>query len=163
MSDGNAAKKQAPLPRTGLLQTGLLHGAFGHLFRLCHLRSQQAFAHAFEGSELSPLQYGILELVLLNPGITHGELAEGMVTAPSVVTTAMKPLRRIGFMVPQASSEDARRCGYTLSPQGEAYFSALRGQIIAAEELLVGALSESERRGLMRLLRRVATSGKLDG
>ncbi len=157
MSNGNAAKKPSPV-----LHTGLLHDAFGHLFRRCHLRSQQAFAQAFDGSDLSPLQYGIMELVLLNPGITHGELAEGMVTAPSVVTTAMKPLRRIGFLVPQSSREDARRCGYTLSPAGEAYFSALRGQILAAEKLLVGALSESERRSLMRLLRRVARSAKLE-
>ena len=86
MSKTSAAKHE----RT--LRTGLLHDAFGHLFRRSHLRSQQAFAKAFDGSELSPLQYGILELVLLNPGITHGELAEGMVTAPSVVTMAMKPL-----------------------------------------------------------------------
>jgi DNA-binding MarR family transcriptional regulator len=156
MTNGNTAKKP-----TAVLQTGLLHDAFGHLFRRCHLRSQQAFARAFEGSDLSPLQYGIMELVLLNPGITHGELAEGMVTAPSVVTTAMKPLRRIGFLVPQSSSEDARRCGYTLSAAGEAYFAALRGQILAAEDLLVGALNESERRTLMRLLRRVAAGAKL--
>ena len=67
------------------LRSGLLHAAFGHLFRRTHLRSQQAFARAFEGCELSPLQYGILELVQLNPGITHGDLAEAMVTAPSVV------------------------------------------------------------------------------
>jgi DNA-binding MarR family transcriptional regulator len=158
MSNGTTAKKPSPV-----LHTGLLHDAFGHLFRRCHLRSQQAFARAFDGGDLSPLQYGIMELVLLNPGITHGELAEGMVTAPSVVTTAMKPLRRIGFLVPQASSEDARRCGYTLSPAGEAYFSALRGQILAAEELLVGALTESEQRSLMQLLRRVAVGAKLDG
>jgi DNA-binding MarR family transcriptional regulator len=156
MSAENAAKKRTPV-----LHTGLLHDAFGHLFRRCHLRSQQAFARTFEGSDLSPLQYGIMELVLLNPGITHGELAEGMVTAPSVVTTAMTSLRRIGFLVPQSSSEDARRCGYTLSASGKSYFAALRGQILAAEDLLVGALNESERRTLMRLLRRVATGAKL--
>jgi len=155
MSRSSTAKK----PET--LHTGLLHDTFGHLFRRCHLRSQQAFARAFEGSDLSPLQYGIMELVLLNPGITHGELAEGMVTAPSVVTTAMKPLRRIGFLVPQSSSADARRCGYTLSPAGEAYFAALRGQILAAEDLLVGPLNASERATLKRLLQRLAAGGRL--
>lgn len=38
------------------LRTGLLHQAFGHLLRRGHLRNQQAFAKAFDGSDLSPLQ-----------------------------------------------------------------------------------------------------------
>src|SRR3546814_36595 len=92
MSRSGAVKQSPPT-------TGRLHEAFGHLFRRCHLRSQQAFARVFDGYGLSPLQYGILELVLLNPGIGHGALAEAMATAPSVVTTAMKPLRAAGHVV----------------------------------------------------------------
>src|SRR3546814_1245267 len=49
--------------------TGLLHESLGHLLRRGHLRSQEAFARSVAG--ISPLQYGILELVLLNPGIRH--------------------------------------------------------------------------------------------
>src|SRR3546814_460339 len=74
MSRSGAVKQSPPT-------TGRLHEAFGHLFRRCHLRSQQAFARVFDGYGLSPLQYGILELVLLNPGIGHGALAEAMATA----------------------------------------------------------------------------------
>ena len=130
---------ESPLPP---LTTGLLHDAFGHLFRRCHLRSQQAFARAFEecDHDLSPLQFGILELVLLNPGISHGALADGMVTAPSVVTTAMKPLRAAGFLVEEVPAGDARRCGYRLSKEGEALFSSASWHIMVAEEMLVGPL-----------------------
>lgn len=144
-----------------LYDTGLLHDAFGHLFRRCHLRSQQAFARVFEGWDLSPLQYGILELVLLNPGISHGEIADAMVTAPSVVTTAMKPLRAAGHLLEVPLEEDARRCGYRLSDEGESTFLMVRDRIRDAEELLVGPLSASERRTLKRLLQRLAASGRL--
>jgi len=143
------------------LRTGLLHQAFGHLFRRAHLRSQQAFARAFAGSELSPLQYGILELVLLNPGITHGELAEGMVTAPSVVTTAMKALHEAGFLVKRTASDDGRRSGYFLSPGGEAFFAALRDQILKAEELLLAPLNAAERRSLKQLLQALTANARL--
>lgn len=143
------------------LRTGLLHDALGHLFRRSHLRSQQAFARAFDGSDLSPLQYGILELVQLNPGITHGELAEGMVTAPSVVTTAMKPLLETKFLVKRANDEDGRRAGYSLSPAGEAFFAALRARLLEAEELLLAPLNESERRSLKRLLRKLTSTNRL--
>jgi DNA-binding MarR family transcriptional regulator len=149
-----------PDPR---LTTGLLHDAFGHLLRRCHLRSQQAFARAFEAcdGELSPLQFGILELVLLNPGISHGALAEGMVTAPSVVTTAMKPLRAAGLLVEEVPAGDARRCGYRLSKAGAAFFSTASFHIMVAEEILVGPLSEAERDTLKRLLQRLAESERL--
>jgi DNA-binding MarR family transcriptional regulator len=141
-----------------LVRTGLLHDAFGHLFRRGHLRSQQAFARAFAGSGLSPLQYGILELVLLNPGITHGELAEAMVTAPSVVTTAMKALLAEGFLARRADDEDGRRSGYRLTEAGESFFVMYRERLIDAEELLLAPLSAAERRSLKRLLRRLGAA-----
>lgn len=153
--------RSAAATRKQKLRTGLLHDAFGHLFRRSHLRSQQAFAKAFDGSDLSPLQYGILELVQLNPGLTHGELAEGMVTAPSVVTTAMKPLLEAGFLVKRNHDDDGRRAGYSLSPAGEAFFAALRERILDAEELLVAPLNESERQMLKRLLQRLTSANRL--
>jgi len=147
--------------RKGGLQTGGLHEAFGHLFRRCHLRSQQAFAKAFDGSELSPLQYGILELVQLNPGITHGELAEGMVTAPSVVTTAMKPLLDSGLLLKRADDSDGRRVGHFLTPCGENFFAALREALPKAEELLLAPLDAEERRSLKRLLQKLVANNGL--
>src|SRR3546814_19970614 len=103
MSRGGAVKQSPPT-------TGRLHEAFGHLFRRCHLRSQQAFARVFDGYGLSPLQYGLLELVLLNPGIGHGALTEALATAPSVVTTAMKPLRAAGPVVRSEGRRVGKEC-----------------------------------------------------
>ncbi len=143
------------------LRSGLLHAAFGHLFRRTHLRSQQAFARAFGGCQLSPLQYGILELVQLNPGITHGELAEAMVTAPSVVTTATKPLLASAFLEKTQSPDDARRSGYCLTSAGAAYFGKVRHLILDAEALLLAPLSKAEQRALKPLLCKLISAGRL--
>lgn len=143
------------------LTTGVLHQAFGHLFRRCHLRSQQAFARVYEDWDLSPLQYGILELVMLNPGISQGEIAEGMVTAPSVVTTAMKPLHAAGYLSEEPSAEDARRSGYRLTKDGKAFWENMNGGILIADELLVGPLTWAERDTLKALLQRLAESERL--
>jgi DNA-binding MarR family transcriptional regulator len=164
MSKTGSSKTGSAKRRDPRLTTGLLHDAFGHLFRRCHLRSQQAFARAFEAcdGDLSPLQFGILELVQLNPGISHGALAEGMVTAPSVVTTAMKPLRAAGHVVlEETSGGDARRRGYRLSQKGDALISSASWAVMVAEGILVGPLSEAERDTLKRLLQRLAASGRL--
>src|SRR3546814_11597250 len=69
----------------------------------------------------------------------HGALAEAMATAPSVVTTAMKPLRAAGHVVlEETPGGDARRSGYHLSEEGHAFFTSVSGHILIAEELLVG-------------------------
>src|SRR3546814_421669 len=92
----------------------------------------------------------------------HGALAEAMATAPSVVTTAMKPLRAAGHVVlEETPGGDARRSGYHLSEEGHAFFTSVSGHILIAEELLVGPLSEAERGTLRRLLQRLAQSGRL--
>ena len=91
-------------------------------------------------------------------GISHRALAGGMVTAPSVVTTAMKPLRAAGFLVQETPRGDARRCGYRLSKAGEALISSASWPVMVAEEILVGPLSEAERDTLKRLLQRLAES-----
>jgi DNA-binding MarR family transcriptional regulator len=148
-------------PSLPFYTTGLLHEAFGHLFRRCHLRSQQAFARVFDGYGLTPLQYGILELVSRNPGITHRELAEAMVTAPSVVTTAMKALHRDGLLEQEPMSGDARHRHYRLSQAGEDRFVMVEERLHDAEELLVGPLTAGERRKLKHLLRRLAEAPKL--
>src|SRR3546814_2463233 len=80
-----------------------------------------------------------------------------MATAPSVVTTAMKPLRAAGHVVlEETPGGDARRSGYHLSEEGHAFFTSVSGHILIAEELLVGPLSEAERGTLRRLLQRLA-------
>src|SRR3546814_11680434 len=85
-----------------------------------------------------------------------------MATAPSVVTTAMKPLRAAGHVVlEETPGGDARRSGFHLSEEGHAIFTSVSGHILIAEELLVGPLSEDERGTLRRLLQRLAPDGRL--
>ena len=157
MSKAGARRKRALPLITPPLQKSLVP-----LLRRCHLRSQRAFAIAFEGQALSPLQYDILDLVLLNPGIGHGALAEAMVAAPSVVTTAMKPLRAAGHVVLEETADgDARRRGYRLSKAGDTYFLTVCLEILVAEEILASALSYAERDTLKALLLRVAQSERV--
>jgi DNA-binding MarR family transcriptional regulator len=150
--------EQPPLP----LVTPPLHESLVPLLRRCHLRGQQAFAIAFQGQALSPLQYDILDLVMLNPGIGHGALAEAMAAAPSVVTTAMKPLRAAGHVVlEETAGGDARRRGYRVSKAGNAFFLSVSLDMLLAEELLASALSYAERDTLKQLLLRLAESERL--
>ena len=78
-------------PSVASLDYGLLNELVGHLLRHAFLRGHQVFGDVFAGEALTPLQFMVLELVDRNPGIPHRDVAAAMSSAPSVLTTALKP------------------------------------------------------------------------
>ena len=151
----SARAGQGEVPPSASLDYGLLNELVGHLLRHAFLRGHQAFAEAFSGEALTPLQFMVLELVDRNPGVTHRDVAAAMSTAPSVLTTALKPLVAGRLLEQVGVTGDGRRVGYRLSPEGRAYFHALRPRIDAAERLLLAGLDDAEAETLRLFLRRM--------
>ncbi len=137
------------------LDYGILNDLGGHLFRHAFLRGQQIFGEVFAGKAITPLQFMTLELVSRNPGITHKDVCEAMASAPSVMTTTLKPLTRDGVLLRERKDGDGRRIGYRLSPKGQAWFDELRPQIQRAEDKLFGGLNIAQRRALLEAVRQL--------
>lgn len=135
------------------LDYGLLNSLGGHLFRHAFLRGQQVFAEVFAEEAITPLQFMTLELVSRNPGVTHKDVCAAMASAPSVLTTTLKPLIRDGVLLRERKDGDARRIGYRLSPKGAAWFTNIRTRIDQAENRLFEGLDESQRNSLLTALR----------
>jgi DNA-binding MarR family transcriptional regulator len=135
------------------LRYGLLHDLVGHLLRHSYNRAFTAFEHVFQEEGISPLQFMMFELVKNNPGVAHSDLAKAMGTASSVVTTTLKPMLADDRLRSRPGSADSRQRVYEASPEGLAWFEELRPRIGRSEDELTEALSEAERRELLRLLR----------
>lgn len=144
------------------LDYGVLNDLGGHLFRHAFLRGQQVFAEVFSGEAITPLQFMALELVSRNPGVTHKDICQAMASAPSVMTTTLKPLVRDGILKREHKAGDGRRIGYRLSPKGEAWFREIRPRIKAAEDKLFEGLSPHQREALLQDLRRLTDRETLD-
>lgn len=140
----------------GDLDYGCLNDLVGHLLRHAFLRGQQVFAEVFAGKALTPLQFMVLELVDRNDGITHGDVAAAMSCAPSVLTTALKPLTASGMVEQVTVAGDGRKVAYRLSPAGRRRFRQVRPLIGTAEDRLLDGLAADEREALARILRRVS-------
>lgn len=138
------------------LDYGCLNDLVGHLLRHAFLRGQQVFAEVFAGEALTPLQFMVLELVDRNDGITHGDVAAAMSCAPSVLTTALKPLTASGMLDQVTVAGDRRRVAYRLSPAGRLRFRQVRPLIETAEDRLLDGLVADEKEVLARILRRVS-------
>jgi DNA-binding MarR family transcriptional regulator len=138
------------------LDYGCLNDLVGHLLRHAFLRGQQVFADVFAGEALTPLQFMVLELVDRNDDITHGDVAAAMSCAPSVLTTALKPLTASGTLEQVTVAGDRRRVAYRLSATGRERFLKLRPMIGEAEDRLLDGLEADDREALARILRRVS-------
>ncbi len=135
------------------LRYGLLHDLVGHLLRHAYNRAYAAFETVFEGEGLTPLQFMIFELVQQNPGVSHSDIARAMGTAPSVVTTTMKPLLSEGRIRRATPDGDSRQRIYEPTPEGLAWFARIRPLIARSEDRLTAALGAEQRSELVHMLR----------
>ncbi|MBA5775955.1 winged helix-turn-helix transcriptional regulator [Stappia sp. F7233] len=150
-----AAKASSALPAEDGLDYGILNDLVGHLLRHAFLRGQQVFAAVFDGDGVTPLQFMVLELVSRNPGITHRAAAGAVGAAPSVLTTAMKPLIDEELVTRVLVPGDGRKVGYALSESGMERFAAIREKIRLAEARLTAPLGQGGRAELRAMLKKL--------
>lgn len=142
------------------LNTGRLDDLVGHLLRHAFRTGQQAFLKAYPNREITPLVYGVFEIIRLNPDVSHKAICEQLGIAKSVLTTALKPHLENRQIVQRPSEDDERAVGYTLSPKGEAWFQKVGEKITEAETNLTYALSKSEYDQLKTLLAKLVATGR---
>lgn len=145
------------------LRYGMLHGLVGHLLRHSYNRAFAAFEAAFEGEDITPLQFMIFELVQNNPGVSHSDVATAMGTAVSVVTTTMKPMLTDGRIVAAPKPGDTRQRVYEATAEGLAWFARIRPAIDRSEDALTASLSPAERAELLRMLRLLLGIATMEG
>lgn len=131
----------------------------GHLLRLSHLRAQAAFAEAFDGTGLSPIQYAVLHAVSDTPGLAQRTIAEAIGTSPSVLVGAMRDLLDRDLLTRATGADDRRRAAFHATPAGRAMVAEGRIRIVRAEASLTQALTAPEQASLIALLRKL-TEGK---
>ncbi len=130
----------------------------GHLLRKCHLVAQRSFTEAFDGTDISPVQYALLSIIGSNPDVSHKDLAKAVATAPSVVTTALKPLLGEDLVQQRRDPGDARSSTYRLSSKGVSFFNRMCERIALASQRLEAPLTKAEADTLRKLLAKLVAA-----
>lgn len=105
------------------------------------------------GIALGGLPFGVLRMLRRHP-CTSSELSRDMMLAPATLVPAVDALERAGFVKRGRDPADRRRTPLTLTERGHALVTAV--PMVSKSDSLVrglGALSETERVQLRRLLR----------
>ncbi len=110
-------------------------------------------AQAVRGAlNLEPGVIGVLSIVWLNPDISQNDLAASLVLKKSAVTKLVKSLEADGLLTRRKVSADRRRNALTLTSDGHALISEMRGLTDALHDRLFDGVAEDDRAAFFRVM-----------
>lgn len=129
----------------------------GFLMNWVGSRSRAKFADALnERTGLHPREFGVLNMLARNPGITQHEIGAGAGVDPSTMVATLDSLEERGLAERRPHPEDRRKRSVYLTKEGEDTLREGRkiGQAVGKE--VFSPLTAEERKQLHGLLRKLA-------
>ena len=123
---------------------------FFRLWRASHTR----VAEALGTIGLTPALFGVLNLISARDGAIQQELGSEMGIDPSTMVSLIDQLEKAGLARRRPDPRDRRARQVSITAKGRRQLERARSLALEAEDEVLGGLSASERRELLRLLRR---------
>jgi DNA-binding MarR family transcriptional regulator len=127
---------------------------FFRLWRAAHTRT----ADALESIGLTPALFGLLNVLAARPGTNQQELGSAMGIDPSTMVSLIDQLEEAGLARRRPHPKDRRAREVSITPKGRRRLERGRQLAFEAEDELLGGLTATERRELLKLLRRAFDS-----
>ncbi|OWV40015.1 MarR family transcriptional regulator [Mameliella alba] len=137
-----------------------LENSLGFLLRISQVRAYERFYAAFDEIGLRPGEFSVMWVILRNPGVRQGLLAETLGIKPAQMTKMIRRLEvqdRIRRVIPD---DDRRSVRLYLTEGGEAFVRDHRDAFFGHDDYHNHGLSEAECRQLAHLLRRYSGVGR---
>jgi len=131
---------------------GVLPGLMGFMLRQAQMLVYQDFHQSVGAPAIRPPQFGILEVVHLNPGIRPSDVAAALGISRANLVPLLNELVGQGLVMRDGDKTDGRAQALNLSPDGEAALARLRYLIATHEDRLATRLGPSGRAELLTLL-----------
>lgn len=147
------ARKLASPPAT--LDPDILPTLLGYNVRRAQIVLWRDFARTVAEGEIRPGMFSALALVKANPGVAQVELSTELGIDKASMVGLIDRLEEAGWVLRTRSQEDRRRQGLTLTSSGEKMYRALKREMVDHEQKFAALYSETERKQLINLLRRL--------
>src|SRR6478672_7202286 len=151
-------RRNAPAFKLPAVDLSFLHASLGFNVRLLDVRLMKMFAASLTKYGVTPAEATVLHVIMANPDVSHGELAETLLIKPPNMTKMLKRLEAEGLIDRLASASDRRRAVLSLTPKARRLVLRYRNAASAHEKMAFAAFSVAERKTLIRLVRRALTS-----
>jgi DNA-binding MarR family transcriptional regulator len=136
---------------------GILPELVGYHLRRAQIAVFQDFAREMASFGVTPGQFGVLQVVAANPGLSQSELAKAIGVDRSTVVAVIDRLEEQDLVVRAPSPTDRRSHALQLSETGRRLVEELVPRVRRHEERIAASLSPRERSRLIELLRRISS------
>jgi DNA-binding MarR family transcriptional regulator len=122
------------------------------LHRLASALRADVTTAVLEPLELTFPQYVCMRILSRRPGQSNAELARDVMVSPQAMNIVVRGLQERGLVTRPATVTSGRSLPAELTREGRALLARTNEGIGAAEQRVLGGLSESDRRELRRIL-----------
>ena len=123
---------------------------FFRLWRASHTRTEEAL----KAVSLTTATFGLLNVLGARPGAIQQQLSTDMGVDPSAMVTLINELEHAGLAERRRRPGDRRAWEVTITPKGRRTLDSAKRLAAQVEDEVLGGLSATERRQLLKLLRR---------
>jgi DNA-binding MarR family transcriptional regulator len=158
-SNRDALAAPAAAATNGDIGKGMLPRLIGYHLRRAQVAVFQNFAEAMTGLDVTPGQFGVLEVIAVNPGLSQTTLARAIGIDRSTMVAVIDGLEARGLVVRAPAAGDRRSYALRLSRAGADALARMRQRVRRHEAYIARDLSAEESRLLIDLLQRLARKG----
>ncbi|PJK30532.1 MarR family winged helix-turn-helix transcriptional regulator [Minwuia thermotolerans] len=137
------------------LNRGILPSLVGYNLRQAQIAVFKDFADSVGRLGITPGQFGVLELIANNEGLSQSALARALDVDRSTIVGVLDRLQEAGLVQRRPSPRDRRSHELHLSPRGAERVGEVRRAIAEHEGRMLCRLSAEERARLLDLLGRI--------
>jgi len=147
--------KVDPAASVEKVDTSYLESLIGYNARRAALAVIEVFLQRMAGYDLRPVDFSVLSLITHNPGITSRQLCTTLGILPPNLVGMINSLEQRGLVARQPHPRDGRAVGLHLTPAGQKLMRDAERTAAQLEADAASALSETEVKTLIRLLKKV--------
>jgi len=150
----------APIARVPGLRYDVLDDLVGYALRRAQVVMYGAFDRATRGFDITPPRFTALVIVGANPGISQSTLGAALGIARSGAMLLVDWMVERGMVERRGRPRDRRAWGLHLTGRGERMVDRMKRGVLAEDRRQAAVLGRADRKALVRLLNRIATSGE---
>ncbi|CAN7633010.1 MarR family winged helix-turn-helix transcriptional regulator [Phenylobacterium sp. LjRoot225] len=137
------------------LDPGDLPTLLGFHLRLAQVAMRRDFAEALADLDLTQKQYGALEIIAANPGLSQMDLGSNLANDRATIMALVARLEARGLVVRRRSAADRRRQELGLTPEGRAVLARAKQAVDAHERRITSRFTAAELKAMMEGLARI--------
>jgi DNA-binding MarR family transcriptional regulator len=153
--DDQPTRAETESLQTGEFDFDLLPSLIGYHLRRAQISVFNDFVRTMAEQKVTPGQFGVLDLISANPGLTQSALARAVGIERSTMVAVIDALETRKLVERRRAPTDRRSYALVLTTEGIALLDRLKPMVLDHEKRIAADLSARERDALISLLKRI--------